>query len=44
MLPYQAISVGAILRDYIKPDYANDTHRHLVDLADFIYNNGSTVR
>lgn len=37
-IPYQAVSIGAILRDYEKPEYANDEHRHLTDLADTIYN------
>lgn len=37
-IPYTIVSEGAILRDYITPDYLNEDHKTLVDIADFLYN------
>ena len=41
--PYQIVSMAAILRDYIKPEYVGKFHEKLVDIADSIYNVGSSV-
>lgn len=35
---YMLVSEGAILRDYITPEYINEEHKSLVDIADFFYN------
>lgn len=35
---YALVSMGAILRDYIDPEYASDKHKRLVDIADSLYN------
>jgi len=35
---YMLVSEGAILRDYITPEYLNEDHKMLVDIADFLYN------
>lgn len=40
MADYTAVSMGAILRDYIKPKYLNDKHKDLCDIADCLYNTG----
>lgn len=37
-ISYQLVSEGAILRDYIEPEYINDEHKRLVDIADSLYN------
>ena len=37
-IPYTIVSEGAILRDYITPEYLNEDHKTLVDIADFLYN------
>ena len=37
-IPYMIVSEGAILRDYITPEYLNEDHKTLVDIADFLYN------
>lgn len=37
-IAYQAVSIGAILRDYEKPQYASEEHKRLVDIADSLYN------
>lgn len=41
--PYQIVSMAAILRDYIKPEYVGKFHEKLVDIADSIYNVGSSI-
>lgn len=41
-LPYQAVSVATMLRDYIEVGYINDEHKRLCDLADTIYHTGMT--
>lgn len=41
-LPYQAVSVATMLRDYTEVDYINDEHKRLCDLADTIYHTGMT--
>lgn len=40
MANYTAVSMGAILRDYIEPKYLNDKHKDLCDIADCLYNTG----
>lgn len=35
---YALVSEGAILRDYTTPQYINDEHKRLVDIADSLYN------
>lgn len=40
MANYTAVSMGAILRDYIEPKYLNDKHKMLCDIADCLYNTG----
>lgn len=35
---YTLVSEGAILRDYITPEYINEEHERLVDIADTLYN------
>lgn len=45
-IPYQLVSMAAILRDHINIDeqqYVNDTHEKLTDIADSIYNVGEDV-
>ena len=37
-IKYQAVSVGAMLRDYTDVEYASEEHRRLVDIADSLYN------
>ncbi len=37
-IPYQLVSMAAILRDYIDPEYANQEHRYLTGIADYLYN------
>lgn len=39
-LPYQAVSVATMLRDYIEVEYINDEHKRLCDCADSVYNAG----
>lgn len=41
-IPYQAVSMNVVLRDYIDPDYINTEHKDLCDLADTIYATGMT--
>ena len=41
-IPYQAVSMNIVLRDYIDPDYINTEHEDLCDLADTIYATGMT--
>lgn len=43
MADYTAVSMGAILRDYIEPKYLNDKHEDLCDIADCLYNNGQSM-
>ena len=43
MANYTAVSMGAILRDYIEPKYLNDKHKMLCDIADCLYNNGQCM-
>lgn len=43
MADYTAVSMGAILRDYIEPKYLNDKHRMMCDIADCLYNNGQSM-
>jgi len=40
MYRYDVVSMPTILRDYIDPDYIDDEHKDLVDIADCLYNNG----
>ena len=42
-IPYQLVSMAAILRDYGDPEYISDIHEKLVDIADSIYNVGDDV-
>lgn len=37
-IKYQLVSMGAILRDWRKPQYISGEHEMLVDIADFLYN------
>lgn len=37
-IEYQLVSEGAILRDYIEPEYVSEEHKRLVDIADSLYN------
>lgn len=37
-LPYQAVSVATMLRDFTEVDYINDEHKRLCDIADSLYN------
>ena len=41
-IPYQAVSMNIVLRDYIDPDYINTEHENLCDLADTISATGMT--
>lgn len=41
-LPYQAVSVATMLRDFAEVDYINGEHKMLCDLADTIYHTGMT--
>lgn len=41
-MKYQLVSVGAILRDYIEPEYINKEHEMLVDIADSFWQAGIT--
>jgi len=43
MANYTAVSMGAILRDYIEPKYLNDKHKMMCDIADTLYNNGQCM-
>lgn len=43
-IPYDAVSVATMLRDYITPEYASDEHEKLCDLADNIYHTGMTPK
>lgn len=36
-LPYQAVSVATMLRDYVAPEYVSDEHKRLCDVADSLY-------
>ena len=40
---YDVVSVGAILRDYTTPKYADKKHEMLCDIADCLYNNGQCM-
>ena len=42
-IKYDAVSVGAILRDYTEPEYASKKHKMLCDIADCLYNNGQCM-
>lgn len=42
-IPYQLVSMAAILRDYLKPGYKSDLHEKLTDIADSIYNVGKSI-
>lgn len=35
---YEVVSAAVILRDIANPEYINDEHRMLVDIADSLYN------
>lgn len=37
-IPYDAVSVATMLRDYIDPEYVSDEHKRLCDIADSLYN------
>lgn len=37
-LPYQAVSVATMLRDFTEVDYINGEHKRLCDIADSLYN------
>lgn len=37
-IPYDAVSVATMLRDYISPEYVSDEHKRLCDIADSLYN------
>ena len=39
-IPYQLVSMAVNLRDYTDPEYKNDEHEKLVDIADSLYNAG----
>lgn len=39
-LPYQAVSVATMLRDFTEVEYINDEHKMLCDCADTVYNAG----
>lgn len=39
-LPYQAVSVATMLRDFTEVEYINDEHKRLCDCADSVYNAG----
>lgn len=41
-LPYNAVSVATMLRDFTEVDYIDDEHKMLCDLADTIYHTGMT--
>lgn len=43
MANYTAVSMGAILRDYIKPKYIDKKHEMMCDIADTLYNNGQCM-
>lgn len=43
MANYTAVSMGAILRDYIKPKYIGKKHEMMCDIADTLYNNGQCM-
>ena len=41
MIPYQLVSMAAVMRDYSDPvSYFDDEHEKLTDIADFLYNVG----
>ena len=42
-IPYQLVSMAAILRDHTDPEYKNDTHEKLTDIADSLYNVGESI-
>lgn len=42
-IPYNAVSVATMLRDYITPEYASDEHHRLCDIADSLYNTNIPV-
>lgn len=37
-IPYDAVSVATMLRDYVAPEYVSDEHKRLCDCADCLYN------
>lgn len=37
-LPYNAVSVATMLRDFTEVDYINGEHKRLCDIADSLYN------
>lgn len=37
-IPYDAVSVATMLRDYTEVDYVSDEHKRLCDIADSLYN------
>lgn len=37
-LPYNAVSVATMLRDFTEVDYIDDEHKRLCDIADSLYN------
>lgn len=37
-IPYQAVSVATMLRDFTEVEYINDEHKRLCDCADCVYN------
>ena len=41
--PYQIVSMAAILRDYVEPQYVGKFHKQLVDVADSLYNVGRSI-
>ena len=44
-IPYDLVSTLVILRDWVDVNdaYLNDEHKTLVDIADYLYNNGSSM-
>lgn len=43
-ISYCLVSMGVALRDYIEPDYLNEEHEALCDLADTIQATGMTPK
>lgn len=37
-IPYQLVSMAAIIRDFDDPEYLNDEHYKLTSIADYLYN------
>lgn len=42
-IPYTLVSMAAILRDHIDPEYKNTEHEQLTDIADSLYNVGRSM-